>query len=64
MTGKYKFLVGNAGDHLGYIVPETDFHFAASQLAGGNGDHYEETVSLSFEMASIWRKAIASLLTK
>lgn len=61
MTGKYKFLIGNAGDHLGYIVPENDYHFSATQLGGGNGDHYEETVSLSFEMASIWYRAIDAL---
>lgn len=62
LTGTYKFLIGNGGEHLGYILPETDFHRASTQLGGNNGDHYEETVSLSFQMAGLWRKAVDSLL--
>ena len=30
--------------YFGYILPETDFHRASTQLGGNNGDHYEETV--------------------
>ncbi len=62
LGGTYKFLIGNGGEHLGYILPETDFHRASTQLGGNNGDHYEETVSLSFQMATLWRKAVDALL--
>lgn len=62
LAGTYKFLIGNGGDHLGYILPETDFHRASTQLGGNNGDHYEETVSLSFQMATLWRQTVETLL--
>ena len=62
LAAKYKFLIGNGGDHLGYIVPEPDFHRGASQLSGDSGDHYEETVSLSYQMAGLWRATLEALL--
>ncbi len=64
LAAKYKFLIGNGGDHLGYIVPEPDCHRGASQLSGDSGDHYEETVSLSFQMATLWRATLESLLAQ
>ena len=63
LKGTYKFLIGNGGDHLGYLVPEPDFHRASTQLGGNNGDHYEETVALSYKMATLWRQTVETLLS-
>ena len=56
LDGKYRFLVGNAGDHLGYIIPDSDFHTGVGLFADyGDADHYEETVSASFRFAvKLW----------
>ena len=64
ITAKYKFLIGNGGEHVGYILPESDFHRASTQLGGNNGDHYEETVSLTFQMATLWRATIDILMAQ
>ena len=58
-NGKGQFLfvmVGNAGDHLGYIIPDSDFHTGVGLFADyGDADHYEETVSASFRFAvKLW----------
>ncbi len=63
MTGKYRFLVGMADDHLGYIVPEPDFNRLVSQLTGEDGDHYEETNSVSYRFATMLYDTWQVLLT-
>ncbi len=61
LDAKYRFVIGNAGDHLGYVVPETDFHTKVAFLADFSpGDHYEETVAITHLMAA---KLLAAQLT-
>lgn len=62
LEGRFKVLVGNGGDHLGYIIQESDFYRLSSQLAGGNGDHYEESVSVSPQMSTRWDETLRALL--
>ncbi len=52
MDTKYRLLIGNAGDHLGYIIPDSDFHTLVSFFSEfSDADHYEETVSASITFA-------------
>ena len=62
--GDHVWILGLANDELGYMVPEYDF-----QLADGNpwfdeaeGDHYEETNSLSSQIAPLMDAEIDTLL--
>jgi hypothetical protein len=61
MKGSFRLIIGNGNDHFGYIVPMNDFNKAVSGLTE-DGDHYEETVSLSWQMAGIVQKAAMALL--
>ena len=56
LEAKYRFAISNAGDHLGYIVPDSDFNTRVSFLSDfSDGDHYEETVSASRDFArQLW----------
>jgi hypothetical protein len=63
LTGKYRFLIGMADDHLGYLIPEPDFNRAVSGLDGPTGDHYEETNSVSFRAGTLLEEAWNTLLT-
>ncbi len=65
LKAKHRFLIGNVQDHLGYIIPEPDFNKKVNFLVDGlpDGDHYEETVSLSYRFASKLQAALVKLLT-
>lgn len=44
-TGCYWFVISNVGDHLGYIIFESDFNICVSFFVDWfDGDHYEEIV--------------------
>ena len=64
LTAKYRFLVGMADDHLGYIVPEPDVNRAVSQLTGIDGDHYEETNSASYRFGTMVYETWQALLAE
>jgi len=45
---EYRAILGMVDDYGGYIVPKPDFNTQVSLLTD-DGDHYEDTVSLSYE---------------
>lgn len=61
MTGKYKFIIGLAGNEIGYIVPPEDFNHEVKAVSE-QGDHYEETNSLGPRTAGIVLGKIKELL--
>jgi hypothetical protein len=48
---EYKTIVGMADNYLSYIIPGPDFNRAVSLLSDEDGDHYEDTVSPSWDFA-------------
>ena len=63
LAAKYRFVISNADDHLGYIVPEPDFNRRVSALTGETGDHYEDTNSLTFRFSTLLDEGWQRLLT-
>lgn len=53
---KYRAVVGAADSFYAYMVPEVDFNKAVNVLSD-EGDHYEETVSASYALATRWQQA-------
>jgi hypothetical protein len=69
MKAPYKFIIGLGNDELGYIVPANDFvppvyqprpHYGTDRC--GDGDHYEESMSVGPQAAPIISKAVVELL--
>ncbi len=48
---EYRAVVGMADNYLSYIIPGPDFNRAVSLLSDEDGDHYEDTVSPSWDFA-------------
>ena len=48
---EYRTVIGMADNYLSYIVPAPDFNRAVSLLSDEDGDHYEDTVSPSWDFA-------------
>ncbi len=66
MSGAFRFVIGLGNDELGYIIPANDFvppRLKPSLRYGtdrcGDGDHYEEVVSIGSQMAP---KVVGALL--
>jgi len=64
MGGTHNWIVGLGNDELGYILPEYDFQVddLLPYIERPEGDHYEETNSLSPEFAGILDAEAAALL--
>ena len=48
---EYKAVLGMADNYLSYIIPRPDFHRTVTLLSDSDGDHYEDTVSPSWDFA-------------
>ena len=48
---EYRAVLGMTDNYLSYIIPRPDFNRAVSLLLDNDGDHYEDTVSPSWDFA-------------
>ncbi len=57
LDGEYVSVLGMTDNYFGYIIPQPDFNTDVSLLSDEDGDHYEDTVSLSPTFATRLQEA-------
>ena len=58
---EHRAVLGMADNYLSYIIPRPDFHRTVSLLWDSDGDHYEDTVSPSWDFAPAIQAAQARI---
>ncbi|MCP4872553.1 MAG: hypothetical protein GY898_28010 [Proteobacteria bacterium] len=54
---EYRAILGMTDNYLSYIIPRPDFNRSVSLLSDDDGDHYEDTVSPSWDFAPELQRA-------
>jgi len=62
MPGRYRFVLGLAGDALGYIIPKSEWDNEPPWLYGSTRETYGEIVSLGPDTAPTLHRALLALL--
>ena len=62
MPGRYRFVLGLAGDAVGYIIPKSEWDDEAPWIYGSSRETYGEIVSLGPDTAPRLHSAILELL--
>ncbi len=60
VPGDVPFFIGLGMDFMGYMVPEYDFE--AVPFSEAEGDHYEESNSIGFDISGLWRTHLGNVL--
>ena len=62
MPGRYRFVVGQANDALGYVIPKSEWDDEPPWIYGASEETYGEIVSVGPETAPRLHAALLALL--